>query len=50
MSWQVVPAPMLEMMQEPGERADRVMSALLQMKKLDLGALNRAYAGGTARR
>jgi predicted 3-demethylubiquinone-9 3-methyltransferase (glyoxalase superfamily) len=42
-SWQVVPLAMLEMMKEPGERADRVMTALLQMKKLDLAALQRAY-------
>ena len=42
-SWQVVPLALLEMMKEPGERADRVMTALLQMKKLDLDALRRAY-------
>jgi predicted 3-demethylubiquinone-9 3-methyltransferase (glyoxalase superfamily) len=42
-SWQVVPLAMLEMMKETGERADRVMTALLQMKKLDLAALQRAY-------
>ena len=42
-SWQVVPLAVLEMMKEPGERADRVMTALLQMKKLDLAALKRAY-------
>ena len=42
-SWQVVPVAMLEMMKEPGERADRVMTALLQMKKLDLATLKRAY-------
>jgi predicted 3-demethylubiquinone-9 3-methyltransferase (glyoxalase superfamily) len=44
-SWQVVPLAMLEMMKQPGERADRVMTALLQMKKLDIGALKRAYDG-----
>ena len=41
-SWQVVPLALLEMMKQPGERADRVMTALLQMKKLDLAALERA--------
>jgi predicted 3-demethylubiquinone-9 3-methyltransferase (glyoxalase superfamily) len=42
-SWQVVPLAVLEMMKEPGARADRVMTALLQMKKLDLAVLRRAY-------
>ena len=42
-SWQVVPLAMLEMMKESGERAERVMTALLQMKKLDLAGLKRAY-------
>jgi len=44
-SWQVVPLAVFEMMKEPGERADRVMTALLQMRKLDLAALRRAGAG-----
>ena len=49
-SWQVVPVAVLGMMKELGEGADRVMSALLQMKKLDIAALNRAYAGGATPR
>jgi len=48
-SWQVVPVAMLEMMKEPGERADRVMTALLQMKKVDLAALKRAYGAAAHR-
>jgi predicted 3-demethylubiquinone-9 3-methyltransferase (glyoxalase superfamily) len=42
-SWQVVPLAVLEMMKEPGERADRVMTALLHMQKIDLAGLQRAY-------
>jgi hypothetical protein len=33
------------MMKQPGERADRVMTALLRMAKLDVAALKRAYDG-----
>jgi len=45
MSWQVVPRVIAEMMKQSGERADRVMTALLQMKKLDIATLKRAYEG-----
>lgn len=45
-SWQIVPRAMGELMgsAEPG-RSDRVMSAMLKMKKIDLAALQRAFAG-----
>jgi predicted 3-demethylubiquinone-9 3-methyltransferase (glyoxalase superfamily) len=46
LSWQVVPEGMEEMFkdaQSPG--AERVMNAMLEMKKLDMKALERAYAG-----
>jgi predicted 3-demethylubiquinone-9 3-methyltransferase (glyoxalase superfamily) len=46
LSWQVVPEGMEEMFkdaQSPG--AERVMNAMLEMKKLDMQALERAYAG-----
>ena len=45
--WQIVPARLRDMMQagEP-DRAARVMAALMQMVKLDLPALEAAYAGG----
>ncbi|MCC6948713.1 MAG: VOC family protein [Bradyrhizobiaceae bacterium] len=46
LSWQVVPNVLLEMMSEGGEKADRVMKAFMQMKKFDIAALERAYAGG----
>ena len=46
LSWQVVPSLLPKMMADPDrERTDRVMTALLQMKKLDIEALERAYAG-----
>ncbi|TAK44769.1 MAG: hypothetical protein EPO27_11785 [Betaproteobacteria bacterium] len=45
-SWQVVPAALQEMMIDPDARKSaRVMNALLQMKKLDIDALKRAYVG-----
>jgi predicted 3-demethylubiquinone-9 3-methyltransferase (glyoxalase superfamily) len=44
-SWQVVPSTMQDLVREGGEKGDRVMSALLEMKKLDLAALTRAAAG-----
>ena len=44
LSWQVVPTALTEMLQdEDGERADRVMKAMLQMKKIDIEALRQAY-------
>ena len=45
-SWQVVPAVLPEMMTDPdGKKSGRVMKALLQMKKLDIDALKRAFIG-----
>jgi len=40
-----VPTTLAAMLQEPGDSADRVMSALLGMKRLDLAALERAHPG-----
>ena len=43
-SWQVVPQKIAEMLADGAlERADRVMAALLQMKKLDIATLESAY-------
>ena len=43
-SWQIVPTEMIDMINDPDiERSQKVMSALLQMKKLDLAELKRAY-------
>ena len=45
-SWQIVPTVVNEMMQDKdAEKAERVMHAILQMKKLDLETLKRAYQG-----
>lgn len=46
LAWQVVPRAMDEMMADTGSpEAERVMSAMLRMKKLDIAELRRAYAG-----
>ena len=45
-SWQVVPTVLAEMMADPHpEKSQRVMTAMLQMKKLDIAKLERAHAG-----
>ena len=44
LSWQVVPAILPELFSDP-EKADRVMAAVVQMKKLDIAELKRAAAG-----
>ncbi|MBC8030214.1 MAG: VOC family protein [Pyrinomonadaceae bacterium] len=44
LSWQVVPTVLGEMMQDKdAEKANRVMKAMLQMKKLDIATLKQAY-------
>ena len=45
LAWQIVPAALGDMLQGGGERASRVMTTLLDMVKLDLAALRRAYDG-----
>ncbi|MFZ0791658.1 MAG: VOC family protein [Chromatiaceae bacterium] len=46
LSWQVVPRVLPELIDGPDEQGShRVMTALLQMKKFDIDALKRAYAG-----
>jgi predicted 3-demethylubiquinone-9 3-methyltransferase (glyoxalase superfamily) len=46
MSWQVVPTVLVEMMADPDrEKTDRAMDAMLQMKKLDIAELERAFEG-----
>lgn len=45
-SWQVLPAALPDMMADAdARRSERVMTALLKMKKLDIAELARAYAG-----
>ena len=44
LSWQIVPAVLGEMMSDPDPaRSQRVMEALVKMKKLDLAELKKAY-------
>ncbi len=46
LSWQVVPVAIPQMMADAdAEKSARVMNAFMQMKKLDLAAIERAYAG-----
>ena len=45
-SWQVVPRVLTEMIVDPDkEKSGRVMKTMLQMKKLDIAPLQRAYDG-----
>jgi predicted 3-demethylubiquinone-9 3-methyltransferase (glyoxalase superfamily) len=45
-SWQVVPRGMAEMLRDSAsEPAKRAMAAVMRMKKFDLAALQKAYAG-----
>jgi predicted 3-demethylubiquinone-9 3-methyltransferase (glyoxalase superfamily) len=41
LSWQVIPSALPKLMEDP-ERSERVMGALLEMKKLDIGRLEEA--------
>ena len=46
LSWQVVPSTIPRMMSDPdSSKTARVMNAFLQMKKLDIATIERAYAG-----
>jgi predicted 3-demethylubiquinone-9 3-methyltransferase (glyoxalase superfamily) len=45
LSWQIVPAALGEMLQDQDPvKSARVMKAMMQMDKIDIGALKRAYA------
>lgn len=46
LSWQIIPDRLGELMgDEDPEKASRVMNAMLQMKKIDVAALEAAYRG-----
>jgi predicted 3-demethylubiquinone-9 3-methyltransferase (glyoxalase superfamily) len=50
LSWQIVPTALGEMLQDRDpERAKRVMSAMLQMNKIDIRTLKQAYEQPTAK-
>jgi predicted 3-demethylubiquinone-9 3-methyltransferase (glyoxalase superfamily) len=45
-SWQVTPTVLIDMLHDKNsEKAGRVMKAMLQMQKIDIGKLKDAYAG-----
>jgi predicted 3-demethylubiquinone-9 3-methyltransferase (glyoxalase superfamily) len=49
LSWQIVPAVFLEMIKDPDAgRKERVMKAMMKMKKLDIAGLEEAYHAGQA--
>lgn len=44
LSWQVVPVALIKMLEDKdSSKTERVMKAMLQMRKLDIDALTRAY-------
>lgn len=44
LSWQIIPTTLMRLMSDPNrEKAGRVMQAMLQMKKIDIAALEQAY-------
>ena len=46
LSWQIIPTALGEMLQDPdAEKSNRVMQAMLQMSKIDIVDLRRAYEG-----
>ena len=46
LSWQVSPVSLGDMLADPNAaRAERVMNAMMEMDKMDIGALEKAYAG-----
>jgi predicted 3-demethylubiquinone-9 3-methyltransferase (glyoxalase superfamily) len=46
LSWQIVPRVLIEMLMDPDAgKSQRVMTAMLRMKKIDIEELRRAYVG-----
>jgi predicted 3-demethylubiquinone-9 3-methyltransferase (glyoxalase superfamily) len=46
LSWQIIPSALPRLLQDPDPRkAQRVMEAMLRMKKIDIAGLERAYRG-----
>jgi len=45
LSWQIIPRQLIELMSDPDRvKADRVVQAMLKMQKIDIAALQAAYA------
>ena len=46
-SWQIIPTALGEMLSDPNpSKAQRVMEAMLKMKKIEIPVLQQAYAQG----
>ena len=46
LSWQIIPTALGQLLSDPNpEKAGRAMNAMLQMNKIDIAALQRAYDG-----
>jgi len=46
LSWQIIPSALMEMLQDKDpQKSERVMQAMLQMSKIDIAGLKRAYEG-----
>ena len=46
LSWQIVPRALVELLQDPDPaKSGRVMQAMMQMTKIDIAGLQRAYRG-----
>jgi predicted 3-demethylubiquinone-9 3-methyltransferase (glyoxalase superfamily) len=46
LSWQIVPTALMQLLSDPDkEKANRVMGAMLKMKKIEISELERAAAG-----
>ena len=49
LSWQIVPTRLIELLGDPDrEKSQRVMAAMLEMKKIEIDELERAAAGESA--
>ena len=48
LSWQVVPRKMVEWLTHTDEKSQRAFAAMMEMGKLDIAALERAYEGKAA--
>jgi predicted 3-demethylubiquinone-9 3-methyltransferase (glyoxalase superfamily) len=44
LSWQIVPSVLPQLLKDAGDRSEKIMGAVMQMKKFDLEALKRAAA------
>lgn len=45
LSWQITPRRLVELLAQGGETASRAFAAMMEMRKIDIAALDRAVAG-----